>query len=220
VSLAAEPPPENPPQPANLPVVRFFYYDAGAVEWAVSAEPERLRQHLASNAESQGLFEALSTAVASPVETASSSAQMTRWIEAERQRFEQSRRDTSRIRMAESVIAYLRDHDFDVQKLVEAITRRSGAPQVELVAVHLRDRQGNSSFKLKVVLVDPAIQVGKQGFNIDLPSANVSYTTVAYALGVALYEIQEIVYGEAPANEVRPPDAEQLPAPEPVEPPE
>jgi hypothetical protein len=153
------------------------------------------------------------------VETTASSAEMTRWIEAERQRFEQSRREAVRIRMAEAVIAYLRDHDFDVPKLVEAIKRRSGASEVEIVAVHLRDRQRNSSFKLKVILVDPAIPLDKQGFNIDLPSANVSYTTVAYALGVALYEIQEIVYGDTPSDQRPPNDTEQLPAPEPVEPP-
>jgi hypothetical protein len=203
---------------ANLPTVKFFYFDGVAVEWVVSDQTERFEQHLASNPESQALYSAASSAVATPAESTNSAGQMTRWIEGERARFEQSRREPARIRMAEGIIAYLRDHDFNIQKLVEALKHRSGASDVELVAVHLRDRQGSQAFKLKVVLVRPQITVGKQGFNIDLPTANANYTTVAYALGVALYNVQEIIHGASSGEDTEENRAiEQLPAPEPVE---
>lgn len=202
---------------ASLPTVKFFYFDAAGVEWAVSAEPQRFEQHLASNSDSQRLFEAILGAIIESPENSDSSRQMTRWIESERERFEQSRREPARMRMAEGVIAYLRAYDFDIRKLVGALKRRSGASEVELTVVHLLDRQGNPSFKLKVVLVDPEIEIGKQGFNIDLPSPNANYVVVTYAMGVALYGVQEIIHRESSdeTDENRP--IELLPLPEPVE---
>jgi hypothetical protein len=215
LSVAAQ---ETQNEPASLPAVKFFYFDAAAVEWVVSEDVERFQEHLAANGESQALFAAATSAVTTAAESGDASAQMTRWIEGERARFEQSRREPARIRMAEGIIAYLRDHDFSVPKLVDALKHRSGASAVELVVVHLRDRQGSDSFKLKVVLVKPEIKVGKQGFNIDLPSPNANHTTVSYALGVALYGVQEIIHGASPGDDAEGNRAiEQLPAPEPVE---
>ena len=148
-------------------------------------------------------------------DVASSAKQMTRWITGERERFEQSRREAPRMRMAEGIIAYLRDHDFSVSKLVDDLKHRSGASDVELVVIHLRDRQGTSSFKLKVVLVDPTIEIDKQGFNVDLPAPKASYTVVAYALGVALYEVQEIIHGPSPDDGPQPTETiEPLPVPD------
>ncbi len=120
--------------------------------------------------------------------------------------------------MAEGIVAYLRAHDFSIHKLVEALKRRSGASDVELVVVHLRDAQDNPSFKLKVVLVDPEVEIGKQGFNVNLAAPNASYTVVAYALGLALYELQEIINRDSPAEDAPPSESiEALPVPEPVD---
>jgi hypothetical protein len=214
-SFAQDEPAEGA-EDANLPAVKFFYYDAGAVEWAVSAEPERLQRHLASNADSQQLFEEVNHAVAESPTAGNSAAQMTRWIESERQRFDQSRREVARMRMAEGIIAYLRTHDFSIPNLVRDLKHRSGASAVELVAIHLRDAQANSSFKLKVVLVDPKIDIAKQGFNVNLPSANASYTVVTYALGVALYEVHEIIHGGPTEKPEEDKSLEPLPVPEPL----
>lgn len=184
-------------QQLNLPTVQFFYYDAAGVEWAVSAKPERLRAHLASNPDSQTLFETVSSAALGSFEANDAAERMTSWIESERKRFEQSRREAVRIRMAEGILAYLRAHDFSVTNLVEALKRRSGATDVELVAIHLLDDQNKASYKLKVVLVDSDVEIGKQGFNIRLRSPTANYAAVTYALGVALYELQEIIHGDA-----------------------
>jgi hypothetical protein len=214
-----EPSVDDPAARPSLPIVTFFYFDAAGVEWAVSAEPERFDRHLSANSDSQRLFTAVSAAVAETPDPAASSRQMTAWVESERERFEQSRREPARMRMAEGIIAYLRTHDFSIPKLVDEIKHRSGAKNVELVVVHLRDRQGNPSFKLKVVLVDPTIEVGKQGFNVDLPAPEASYTVVTYALGVALYEVQEIIHrATSPDDKSKPIETiEPLPLPEPLE---
>lgn len=199
----------------SMPLVKFFYYDAADVEWAVSAETKSFQEHLESTPESQVLFETVSNAVRSSPEAETPAEALTRWIESERERYQQSRQDAVRFRMAEGIIAYLRAHDFSVSSLVEALKRRSGASDVELVGIHLRDNQGHSSYKLKVILVDPAIEVGKQGFNIKLRSPNASYAAVVYALGVALYEVHEVINAESSEDgtkEVE--EIEPLPLPE------
>lgn len=213
----AAPAQEPPVEEAILPAVTFFYYDAGGVEWAVSAEPDRFGRHLSSHADSRALFEAVSRSASESPSDNDTAAQMTRWIAAERERFDQSRREPARARMAEGIVAYLRAYDFSISKLVEDLKRRSGAAGVELVVIHLRDAQGESSYKLKVVLVDPEIEVGKQGFNVNLPSPDASYTVVTYALGVALYEVQELINRDS-SDGAQPPDSiEPLPVPEPVD---
>jgi hypothetical protein len=210
---------EPPAADLSLPTIKFFYYDAAAVEWIVSAEPAGLARHLESNEVSRDLFQAVTAAVNDPPAAELAAGQMARWIENERERFEQTRREAPRIGMAEGVIAYLRADDFSIQKLVADLKHRSGATDVELVVIHLRDAQGNSAFKLKVVLVDPKIEIGKQGFNIDLQAPNANYTVVSYALGVALYNVQEIIHGPAPPEPSgESPGVEPLPLP-PREPP-
>ena len=209
---------EEESQPVNIPTIKFFYYDAGKVEWAMSAEPDRLRAHLASHADSQALHEAVSSAVVASPDPDRSAEQMTRWIESERERFDETRREAPRARMAEGIVAYLRAHDFSIHNLVDALERRSGASDVELVVVHLLDAQGESSYKLKVVLVDPEVEIGKQGFNVNLAAPEASYTVVAYALGLALYELQEVLNRDSPEEEPAPGESiEALPVPEPVD---
>ncbi|MCG8450270.1 MAG: hypothetical protein MI725_11935 [Pirellulales bacterium] len=199
----------------DLPTIKFFYYDSANIEWVFSAEPERLRQHLATHPESQSLLETATNAAFSTPEANEAADQMTRWIEQERKRFEQSRREVVRLRMAEGIIAYLRAHDFNVSNLVEALKRRSGASGVELVAVHLVDEKGTPSYKLKVVLIDSDVDVGKQGFNVRLRSPNASYSAVTYALGVALYELQETIHGaDSEENAEGREEVLPLPAPE------
>jgi hypothetical protein len=205
-------------EPSGLPIVKFFYYDAAGVEWAVSAEPDRFERHLASNSASQGLYQAVTSSVIEPANVGDTGLQMTRWITKERERFDETRRESARSRMAEGIVAYLRAHDFSIRRLVEALKRRSGASAVELVVVHLVDSRGTSSFTLKVVLVDPQIEIGKQGFNVNLESPNASYTVVAYTLGVALYEVQELIHRDSSDDESGPAETiEPLPVPEPLD---
>ena len=200
----------------SLPVVKFFYYDSGAVEWAVSEEPARLQLHLADEPQSMAMLESLTDAVASSPESEGSAQLMTDWLERERSRIDQSRREPLRALMAEGISAYLRAHDYGVANLVGALKRRTGATEVEVVGVHLRDAQARSSFKLKVILVNPELEIGKQGFNVRLPSDQVGYTSVAYALGVALYHVHDLLNAE---NEEDYPEMleqiETLPVPEP-----
>jgi hypothetical protein len=219
----ADPPATSPDQPApsdapadpSLPKITFFYFDAGSVEWIVSAEPQRFDRHLSSNPVSQGLYNAVTSAVNDSPSADAAAKQMTAWITSERERFEQTRREAPRLGMAEGVIAYLRSNDFSIPRLVQDLKTRSGAREVELVVVHLRDPQGSPSYKLKVVLVDPQIEINKQGFNVDLQAPNANYTVVSYALGVALYNVQEINHSEAPKDESQqPPSVEPLPVPE------
>ena len=204
--------------PASLPVVKFFYYDAAGVEWAVSAEPERFERHLGANSDSRSLYQAVVSSVIEPANTDDTALQMTRWIERERERFDQTRRESARSRMAEGIVAYLRAHDFSIHHLVEALKRRYGASEVELVVIHLLDPQGTPSFKLKVVLVDPQIEIGKQGFNVNLESPKANYTVVTYTLGVALYEVQEIIHRDSSDDAIESPETiEPLPVPEPLD---
>lgn len=206
--------------PAGLPIVKFFYYDAGGVEWAVSAEPDNFERHLNVNSDSRTLFDAVTEAVVNPSDVEQTALQMTRWIEQERERFDETRRESARGRMAEGIVAYLRAHDYDIHRLVEALKRRSGASQVELVVIHLVDARDTPSYKLKVQLVDPELEIGKQGFNVNLDAPAASYTVVAYALGVALYEVQELLHREDSDEGETPPveSFEPLPVPEPLEP--
>jgi hypothetical protein len=75
-----------------------------------------------------------------------------------------------------------------------------------------------SAFKLKVVLVEPVVEIGKQGFNVNLAAPKASYTVVAYALGLALYEVQEIINRDASDEEPPPSESiEALPVPEPID---
>ena len=201
--------------PASMPTVKFFYYRVKGIEWAFSDDAKQFQQHLADNSESQLLYDSVTTALSNAPTVKDTADRMTKWIETERNRFQQSRSEVVRIRMAEGITAYMRAHDFDVSNLVEALKRRSGATDVELVAIHLRDKQDESSFRLKVVLVDSDIELGKQGINVSLRSPNVSYSTVGYALAVALYEVHEILNQEESSEDGQPaPDIESLPIPE------
>ena len=77
----------------------------------------------------------------------------------------------------------------------------AGVGDVELVAVHLVDEVGDPSFQLKVVLPNHQVDSTRQGFNVPLRDANVNYTTVIYSLGVALYELHEIINAESESEE-------------------
>jgi hypothetical protein len=218
LSAAAAAAEEPTVAPASQPTVKFFYYDAARVEWAVSAEPDRFARHLASNSDSQSLYQAVTSSVIERTNVDDTALQMTHWITKERERFDETRRESARSRMAEGVVAYLRSHDFSIHQLVDALKRRSGASEVELVVIHLLDARGTPSYKIKVVLVEPQIEIGKQGFNVNLDSPNASYTVVTYALGVALYEVQEIIHRDRSGNESDLPETiEPLPVPEPVD---
>ncbi len=205
-------------QQIHVPTIKFFYFDAADLEWAVSAEADRLDDHLAEHAESRQFYDAVRAAVVEPPQPDRSAEQMTRWIETQRERFDETRRDAPSARMAEGIVAYLRAHDFNIHNLVGALRRRSGASDVELAVVHLRDPRGEPAYRLKVVLVEPDVELGKQGFNVNLAAPNASYTVVVYALGLALYELQEIINRDA--SDEPPPERgqiEALPVPEPMD---
>ncbi len=186
-------------QELDVPVVKFFYYDEARIEWVFSSELERFEQHLRRNPESERLINSTAAAVGES-QAEEARRQMTRWITQERERFDKSGGNTARFRKAEGIVAYLRAHDFRVSKLVEALKKRSGASEIELVAVHLVNEAGENSYKLKVVPVDATIEIGKQGFNVDVQSPDVSYLSAVYALGLALYEIHEIINADSPAD--------------------
>ena len=204
---------------SRQPTLKFFFYDQGAIEWAVSAEPDRFEKHLEANADSAQLYESLSAAVTDPPELEQVQARMARWIEAERNRAPEANRSTVRIRKAEGIVAYMRAHDFEIDQLVNALLKRSRAQDVEVVAVHLVDGAGNSEFKLKIVLPYDEVGIDKQGFNVVLASQNVTYTSVVYALAMALYEVHEIINvdsGEAPEEPEG--EMEVLPSPDSISP--
>lgn len=188
---------------ARQPTLKFFYFAQGAIEWAVSSEPDRFGKHLEANADSAQLFESLSSAVSEPPELKQVQTRMARWIEAERNRSPDNGRSTVRVRKAEGIVAYMRAHDFEIDQLVQALLKRTHAQDVEVVAVHLVDGAGNSEYKLKIILPYDEIGIDKQGFNVVLASPRVTYTSVVYALAMALYEVHEIINveaGEAPAE--------------------
>ena len=184
-----------------MPTLKFFYYDSRNIEWVVSAEGDAFDRHMAANVESARLFQSLTEAAYAPSDVQKVQTQMARWIDQERQRFDTGARNTVRFRKAEGIVAYLRAHDFEVQRLVRALLTRTGADSVELVAVHLVDNAGVSSYKLKVVLPNDTIDIGKQGFNVVHSSPDVTYTGVAYALALALYEVHEVINQEADGGE-------------------
>ena len=82
--------------------------------------------------------------------------------------------------------------------------------------MHLANTSGDdSSFRVKVVLPFDEIGIGKQGFNVVLRQPNVTYTTVVYALAVALYEVHEVINAEsADGTEGEGDDVESLPPPD------
>lgn len=201
---------------AMKPTAKFFFFDARETEWAVSAEPNRMQQHFNRVPESSLLFDSLNVALSVPADSQKVRATMSKWIEAERDRFGNTgSRSEQRIRVAEGVTAYMRAHDFDAGQLIAALLRRSGATDVEVAAVHLVDRNGKSTYKLKVMLPGNEIAMERQGVDVLLNSPNVSHDGVVYALALALFETHEIIEAQSTGEPMPDTDAEQLPIPEP-----
>ena len=199
------------------PTLKFFFFDQRQTEWTVSAEADRLQNHLEQNEDSAKLYESLQSASQTRTDLLGVRATMSKWIEDERKRFsDTSARSARRIRVAEGVTAYMRAYDFEIGQLIPALLRRSGAREVELAAIHLVDRNGNSSYKLKVMLPYDQIQIDKQGFDVVLNSSNVTDASVVYALALALYEVHEILEAQSNGEPTPEIDIEQLPVPEPT----
>jgi hypothetical protein len=70
------------------------------------------------------------------------------------------------------------------------------------------------------MLPGETIGIGGQGFNVVFGSPDMTYTGVAYALAVALYEVHEIINTETAdgAESGRDLDLESLPPPVPSDP--
>ena len=196
----------------HQPRLRFFYYDAPSVEWIVSSDKKAFAVHLRQNEESSTFVTTIHNAVTGDELNDVARTQMTDWIAAQRETFEQRRRDTISFRKAEGIVAYLRAYDFSIRRLVEALKDLSGATNVELVAIHRTAAQTEPDFKIKVVLTDAAVDLGRQGMNVDMQSATSGYVPVVYALGMALYDLQEIVNADQPAEQP-PARLEELPEP-------
>jgi hypothetical protein len=177
----------------DLPDVKFFYFSESDSEWAVSAEPNAFQDHLAENADSRALFDSMLSTVGGEADPERVRKGLGSWIEQQRKQFDQTGSNKVLYRKLEGTLAYLRAHDFKIPQLVMAMKRRAGASNVELVGVHLIDKEQESSFQIKVVLQNSTIDIGRQGFNINIPSNEVTDVTVVFALGVALYEIHEIL---------------------------
>ena len=197
----------------NLPRLKFFYFDSTRIEWVVSSETESFERHLAANSPSQRFVSSLERAALQAEQPDAARANITNWIAGQRQQFDQGLRDVTRFRKAEGVTAYLRAHDFSVRRLVETLRERTGAEAIDLVAVHQVPRPAQSVFRLKVTPVRPALELGREGYNISLQSPEVGYVSVVYALGLALYEVEEIIAANQPAGESTGPSAEELPEP-------
>ena len=195
---------------SELPVIKFFYFDHGSVEWTVSAESEEFQKHLSENESSSTLMASLINAVNLDVDAETMRPQIAEWIANQREGFEQRNIRPQAFRRAEGIVAYLRAHDFNISQLVSALKRRSGAANVQIVAVHQVKDQDKSSFMLKVVLDEPEVDLGRMGYNVELGSAQTGYITVIYALGLALYEVHERINEGVPADDE---STEELPAP-------
>lgn len=198
----------------RAPEIKFFYYDSERIEWVVSAEPDRLQAHLQANPDSARLFGSLAESIDEPGDMDQVRTQMTSWLEGERERFGELGGSSVRLRKAEGIVAYLRAHDFSIDALVKQLLKRSGATEVELVGVHLVRGARDASFQLKVVLPDETIGIGRQGYNVAIQSPDVTYTSVVYALGLALYEVHEVINSEPGTETPSEPGIEALPPPE------
>ena len=197
------------------PTLKFFYFDEQQTEWVVSSDESRLQDHLTDNEDSANLFASLQRSMEPAEDLKHVRSIMTNWLEDERSRFSSTGgRNTQRIRVAESVTAYLRVHDFKISQLMEALIHRSGAEDVELAAVHLIDGGGKSAYKLKVMLPADQIDIDKQGFDVTLTSSEVTYASVVYALAIALYGVHEIINAEQTDEPVPEETWEELPVPE------
>lgn len=204
-------------QEGMKPTLRFFFFDERETEWVVSSEADRLNRHFDEHEESARLYESLQTATGTAADVKSVRSTMSKWIEDERERFSRSgSAGARRIRVAEGVTAYIRAYDYDASQLINALLRRSGASDVEVAAIHLIDQGGRPSFKLKVMLPRDQIEIGKQGFDVTLNSAQVSHVSIVYALGLALYEVHEILEAQSTGEPIEDSGAEQLPVPEPL----
>lgn len=188
---------------ANRPLVKFFYYDQANLDWVVSSEPERLNEHLANHADSQKLLASLDQVVQSEEPLETTRLRMLRWIQKEREQFDQRPGNGQRFRRAEGIIAYLRSHDFSIRSLVEELKKRSAARDIELIAVHLVGSNANDEYRIKVRLIDALPSVNDHGYQVDLRSPEINHVGAVYALGVALYEVHESINSEVPAEEDR-----------------
>ena len=138
-------------------------------------------------------------------------AQMSEWIAGQRERFQRRSASPTSFQRAEGIVAYLRAHDLSIRRLVEALKTRSGASAVELVAIHQSGARDGASLMIKVVLADSQIDIGRMGFNIDLQSPDAGYVAVIYALGTALYDVEEMIVANRPPEELPEPELEPEP---------
>lgn len=190
----------------NVLELKFFFFDSGKVEWIVSSDKKYFVQHLQNNEDSSQLVSTLREAVLGPDQSGVTRQHIADWIADERANFEQRGVSPVRFRKAEGIVAYLRAHDFDVQELVAALKDRSGASDVEIVGIHQVDAGDDSTFQLKVVLVDPTLDIGKRGFNVKLSSSKAGYLSVVYALASALYDVEELIGTREPPETLPSPD--------------
>ena len=79
---------------------------------------------------------------------------------------------------------------------------------MQLVGIHRKKGEDDSQFSLKVILEDPTLDLGRKGYNVNLSSPEVGYVTVVYSLGLALYEVQELLSEESPVEELPQPPLE------------
>jgi len=184
----------------DTPRLKFFFFDEDQVDWVVSSDKEAFTKHVQDNQQSQRMVSSLHKAVRGPEPVDQARANVADWIAERRTRSGQQWGDDARSRKAERIVAYLRAHDFSVRNLTEALKRRTGASAVDLVAIHQMNDRGQDEYKLKVVLENPTVDMGRKGFNIDLQSANASYVPVIYSLGVALDEVQERINSNMPTE--------------------
>ena len=194
-------------------VLKFFFFDSGKIEWVVSDDKSAFDEHLGANEDSKKLFDGLVAAASGDEPATPTRSHMSRWIARQREQFDEGSMTATQFRKSEGVVAYLRAHGFSADRLVDAIRERTGASAVQIVAVHRRSQQ-RSLYWLKVVPVNPKIELGRKGYNIEMSTTEVGYVSVIYALGLALYEVEEVVTENSPPEELPSPEVAVPDAPE------
>ncbi|MCG8585584.1 MAG: hypothetical protein MI757_12810 [Pirellulales bacterium] len=188
--------------------IKFFFFNNSSIEWIVSDDADAFAEHLSANEDSKKLYDDLVAALGGSEPVTQARSHMARWIARQREQFEQGTLTSTQFRKSEGVVAYLRAHGFSAAKLVDALKERTGASDVEIVAVH-RQSQQDSSYWIKVIPVDPRVDMGRKGYNIEMQNPEVGYVSAVYALGFAIYEVEELVTENEPAD-----DPEELPSPD------
>ena len=191
---------------------RFFFLDMADYQWVDSIDEESLQSHFAMNESSFQLYTSLQETVNGPDLADTARPHFSTWLTEQRLLFQGGRSNAEAFRRSEGLVAYLRAHEFNVKDVVDAIKRRSGATEVQIIAIHhAGSAERESRFLLKVVLQNSQVELGQSGYIVRLQTPYISYVTMLYALGIALYELNELPEAARPVQPTEPVDEPPVP---------